>query len=763
MGGIELQDVAGALQDSKLPSTFCFILNRARDFDGLEAAASDSSWAMYADVAKRAGVGKVERKQLCALLGLCQNIKLTPTGQVVRSNYTTSHLTWNVSACAQTHYPLLAVGYHCQHLGIYGCIRHPTTWIFYRPKCIATLWRGSCQLAIDQYEPSDEDEESGLLGKEVEEFSNRVATLCRVCQILMASDPEDLESGGTGFSISAPCALGCLKTLVLLTSDLPHQSSQDAEPGTSQVAASVARNPLNFHIITHFVAKGGDPSTQSTQFEHACLGLALLLNLVKEDSVGVKQVRRIYSSCPLNRKCSTECQCKNRKPLLNLYVGMYGQLQNESALQADFHATFLAGYLAVLLGLLVVNDESVKDGVYEELPGPAGSNKFEDLAQSIEQFVHAYEKVAQATKIRTNRDEEDDDNNDDNEDKEVGGGDAGSGIALGVGDYKRHGPRITCTWLFSLQLTTSTRFKTSKMDSLPKRPNTPPSPPRRGSRHVSPPTAQRPGPSSWEPPRPRSPGVWDRDRGRPIYRPRSRSRSRSYDYNYDFPRRRTPPPPHPHPHSRLPRRAWERSRSRSPQPPKSSVPCKYYSRPTGCDKGNRCRFRHEGPRSRSFTRSRSRTRSPPRSPRSRSPPLRYRGDSPMLVPRGGMRSPQPSLLQRLGPVAPISPMRGRTTNDPNEPLEEGEERSPGRRSGRSRGRARRRPDRKGNWDSFVADEDEEMSDYEGRDSKRGYDPRRGKYLWLGDLFPILPGGKPRADCLQFLGFEHAANLTLSIN
>ncbi|CAE6409149.1 unnamed protein product [Rhizoctonia solani] len=83
------------------------------------------------------------------------------------------------------------------------------------------------------------------------------------------------------------------------------------------------------------------------------------------------------------------------------------------------------------------------------------------------------------------------------------------------------------------------------------------------------------------------------------------------------------------------------------------------------------------------------------------------------------------------PVAPIpirsaSPMRGRTTNDPNEPLEEGEERSPGQRTGGSRGRARRRSDRKGNWDSFVADEDEEMSDYEGRGSKREHDSRPGR-------------------------------------
>ncbi|KAJ1307842.1 hypothetical protein OPQ81_001924 [Rhizoctonia solani] len=80
------------------------------------------------------------------------------------------------------------------------------------------------------------------------------------------------------------------------------------------------------------------------------------------------------------------------------------------------------------------------------------------------------------------------------------------------------------------------------------------------------------------------------------------------------------------------------------------------------------------------------------------------------------------------PMRPASPMRGRaTSNDPNEPLEEGEERSPGRRTGKSRPRGKRRPDRKGNWDSFVADEDEEMSEYEGRgSSKRGYDPRRDR-------------------------------------
>ncbi|KAF8753372.1 Wings apart-like protein heterochromatin [Rhizoctonia solani] len=432
----ELQDVAGALQDSKLPSTFCFILNRARDFDGLEAAASDSSWAMYADVAKRAGVGKVERKQLCALLGLCQNIKLTPTGQVVTTRLLISHGMSLLVPRPTTRSLLLdIIASTSAYMDVFD-----TRLLGY------STGLNELSIAIDQYEPSDEDEESGLLGKEVEEFSNRVATLCRVCQILMTSDPEDLESGGTGFSISAPAHHTNSSDRQSLR--FPDSALSDVEnPGLAYERSTPpvfprrrtwdqsngglgSRNPLNFHIITHFVAKGGDPSTQSTQFEHACLGLALLLNLVKEGSVGVKQSKPY--SCPLNRKCSTECQCKNRKPLLNLYVGMYGQLQNESALQADFHATFLAGYLAVLLGLLVVNDESVKDGVYEELPGPAGSNKFEDLAQSIEQFVHAYEKVAQATKIRTNRDEEDDDNNDDNEDKEVGGGDAGSGIALGV-------------------------------------------------------------------------------------------------------------------------------------------------------------------------------------------------------------------------------------------------------------------------------------------------------------------------------------------
>ena len=86
---------------------------------------------------------------------------------------------------------------------------------------------------------------------------------------------------------------------------------------------------------------------------------------------------------------------------------------------------------------MVANDESLKDTVYSNLPGPDGSNKFEDLAQSIEQFVHAYEKVAQAAKVRVNRDGDDSgmrdtDEEEDEEEKMMASGDGGSGIALGV-------------------------------------------------------------------------------------------------------------------------------------------------------------------------------------------------------------------------------------------------------------------------------------------------------------------------------------------
>lgn len=82
-----------------------------------------------------------------------------------------------------------------------------------------------------------------------------------------------------------------------------------------------------------------------------------------------------------------------------------------------------------------MNDESLKGTVYSSLPGPDGSNKFEDLAQSIEQFVHAYERVAQASKVRVDRDGEDSNmQNEDEEEEEkmMAGGDGGSGVALGV-------------------------------------------------------------------------------------------------------------------------------------------------------------------------------------------------------------------------------------------------------------------------------------------------------------------------------------------
>lgn len=110
----------------------------------------------------------------------------------------------------------------------------------------------------------------------------------------------------------------------------------------------------------------------------------------------------------------------------------------------------------------------------------------------------------------------------------------------------------------------------------------------------------------------------------------------------------------------------------------------------------------------------------------------------MLIPRGGLKSPPPSLLQRLGPVAAsmrqASPVRTQTVSrDATEPLEEGEERSPGRKARKPRGgRGRKRGDRdreKGNWDSFVPadeDRDEYLSGDDGMGGRRMFEPRRGE-------------------------------------
>ncbi|KAG8741923.1 hypothetical protein FRC10_002288 [Ceratobasidium sp. 414] len=205
------------------------------------------------------------------------------------------------------------------------------------------LLRG-CQVAVDRnYNQDPSESEEPMEGKQEEELARGVLTFCRACQVLMASDPKDLEEGV---------------------------------------------------LAEQFVAQGAHPETQSSLFEHACLSLALLLNLVKEGA-----------------------------------GGLYQKLQEMGTLQSDFHSTFLLGYLAVLLGLLTVNDESIKDKVYDGLPGESGSNKFEDLAQSIEQFVHAYERVARATKLKGLAERED---GKESEETMATSGDTGSGVALDV-------------------------------------------------------------------------------------------------------------------------------------------------------------------------------------------------------------------------------------------------------------------------------------------------------------------------------------------
>ncbi|QRV75308.1 wings apart-like protein regulation of heterochromatin protein [Ceratobasidium sp. AG-Ba] len=436
----ELQDVPGALQDTKIPTTFCLILNRARELDGLEAAASDSSWAVYADAARKIGLGKVERKQLSALLTLSQQSGIIPSGQVITTRLLVSHglsvvipkpiaraTALAVLSTTSTYLRMFDTRLSGYATGL-NVIPPSSAGTLHLLQVISNFLR-SCQTAIDQQDSEESEEQTAA--KEEEEFVRAVILFCRVCQVLMASNSKDLEDGVPG--LAEQCALGCLKVLVLLTSDAKHDhssQSQDSEMPPNRVQPLILENPLAFHAIARFVAQGGYPAVQSTLFEHACLSLALLLNLVKDGTEGGKKLQSlyIYDACTLGRKCANECTCKNRKPELELYTGLYRKLQSMSTLKNDFHSTFVLGYLAVLLGLLTVNDESIKDKVYNALPGEEGSNKFEDLAQSIEQFVHAYERVAQAIKVKRDEDEEEGEN----EEAVMSSADAGSFIALSV-------------------------------------------------------------------------------------------------------------------------------------------------------------------------------------------------------------------------------------------------------------------------------------------------------------------------------------------
>ncbi|KAG9104638.1 hypothetical protein FRC06_000402 [Ceratobasidium sp. 370] len=426
----ELQDVPGALQDTSISSIFCLILNRARELDGLEAAASDDSWAVYAEAARKTGLGKVERKQLSALLVLCRKSGIVPSGQVITTRLLVSHglslviprpiarpLMLTVLSAASAYLRAFDTRLSGYSTGL-NVIPPSSAGTVHSLQVMSNLMRG-CQVAVDQdhnQDPEESEKQAG--GNQEAELAQGVGR-----QVLLR--------------LAEQCALGCLKILVLLTSDtVTNQSSQlqESEPPPNQIQSMVVRNPLAFHIIARFVAQGAHSEAQSSLFEHACLSLALLLNLVKEGAGGAKQVQRlyIYSACGLGRKCTVECTCRNRKPQLELYTGLYQKLQEMSTLQNDFHSTFILGYLAVLLGLLTVNDESIKDKVYDGLPGESGSNKFEDLAQGIEQFVHAYERVAQATKIKGLTEREGEEDGKENEETMMTSGDAGSGVALDV-------------------------------------------------------------------------------------------------------------------------------------------------------------------------------------------------------------------------------------------------------------------------------------------------------------------------------------------
>jgi len=129
--------------------------------------------------------------------------------------------------------------------------------------------------------------------------------------------------------------------------------------------------------------------------DRLCLALGLLTNLVQGSDTAKDLTRktRLDPACTSKHICIQTCQCPRRVSALDCLAQVYIKQSNDSN-DIDPGATFLRGHFAVLLGLLMRDNNANQKVLLAVLPGPSNRKKLASIAGQAREFVTFYAELA---------------------------------------------------------------------------------------------------------------------------------------------------------------------------------------------------------------------------------------------------------------------------------------------------------------------------------------------------------------------------------
>ncbi|PKC76232.1 hypothetical protein RhiirA1_406607 [Rhizophagus irregularis] len=177
-------------------------------------------------------------------------------------------------------------------------------------------------------------------------------------------------------SLALECLLGTLRVLINLTNEnLP--------------ACQYVGSHLGMSILMRLATVGQLPN--AVKFDVLLLSIGLLINLVETDSNIQDEFRKVDQNptCPGSRMCMRTCTCPSRESAVSCLVSLYNYQLEKDDDETD--SNIVAAYMAVLLGLLIKNNQDNQQLIIERLP----DRSVNSLINLLQQFVHFNELVGE--------------------------------------------------------------------------------------------------------------------------------------------------------------------------------------------------------------------------------------------------------------------------------------------------------------------------------------------------------------------------------
>ncbi|KIJ09076.1 hypothetical protein PAXINDRAFT_182178, partial [Paxillus involutus ATCC 200175] len=225
-------------------------------------------------------------------------------------------------------------------------------------------------------------------------FTSELLSLCVVSSVLMRETVNEKE-----VTIARKCLCGALRVLTLLSHGDKSwcMASLDKKHTIPFVATIVMQSQAKWSECRAVDGVSDSLSLINSveAFDLLCLALGLLMNwaTLSRKAAALCRNKSINPSCPGARPCVRACQCPGQQSVLECLSTVYTQYLDVHEKDPP-ESSFLRGYLAVLLGLLIKDDTANQTLVLAKLLGRSPSDKIGLLVAQCRSFLDLYNGTA---------------------------------------------------------------------------------------------------------------------------------------------------------------------------------------------------------------------------------------------------------------------------------------------------------------------------------------------------------------------------------